>query len=110
MEGDPYFGKLPAELLGKIAAVLPLDKAARTSVLSRRWRSQWRSELPNTHFAGNSTTKFVPGGNPVSYFDTVGEFLSWVDQVIRRRERFPLRRPGQPFRSAGRTFRSTRWS
>ncbi|CAI0389375.1 unnamed protein product [Linum tenue] len=52
----------------------------------------------NTHFAGNSTTKFVPGGYPVSCFDTVGDFLSWVDHVIRRRERFPLPCPGQPFR------------
>ncbi|CAI0388744.1 unnamed protein product [Linum tenue] len=92
MDGDPYFGKLPAELLGKIAIALPLDEAARTSVLSRRWRSQWRLlALPNSHFAGNGITKFMPDGYPISCFDTVGEFLSWVDQVIRRRELFPLR-------------------
>ncbi|CAL1359218.1 unnamed protein product [Linum trigynum] len=103
MERDSYFGKLPAELLGKIAAALPLNEAARTSVLSRRWRSQWWSELPNTHFAGNSTTKFVPGGYPVSCFDTVGEFLSWVDQVIRQREPFPLRRPTRAVRRFRRT-------
>ncbi|CAI0389432.1 unnamed protein product [Linum tenue] len=92
MEGD-CFGKLPSELLCKIAIALPLDEAARTSVLSRRWRSQWRlAALPNRHFAGDSVTKFTPDGYPISCFDTVGDFLSWVDQVIRRREPFPPRR------------------
>ncbi|CAL1414836.1 unnamed protein product [Linum trigynum] len=84
MGGDPYFGKLPPELLGKIATALPLDEATRTSILSRRWRSQWRSALPNPHFAGNPTTQFAPNGYPISCFDTVDEFLNWVDKVIIR--------------------------
>ncbi|KAL9237295.1 hypothetical protein vseg_011863 [Gypsophila vaccaria] len=37
--------KLPDEILSMILAPLPLQEAARTSVLSKRWRHVWSSSL-----------------------------------------------------------------
>ncbi|CAN1162218.1 Putative F-box protein At2g39415 [Linum perenne] len=83
-EEDP-FQKLPEELLTKITASLPLQAAARTSLLSRRWRYAWR-KTPNPHFDGNNTTKFRSDGYPISYFESLHHFFNWIDQTIAEHE------------------------
>ncbi|CAN1833551.1 Putative F-box protein At2g39415 [Linum perenne] len=83
-EEDP-FQKLPEELLTKITASLPLQAAARTSLISRRWRYAWR-KTPNPHFDGNKTTKFRSDGYPISYFDSLHHFFNWIDQTIAEHE------------------------
>ncbi|CAN1833550.1 Putative F-box protein At2g39415 [Linum perenne] len=84
-EEDP-FQKLPEELLTKITASLPLQAAARTSLISRRWRYAWR-KTPNPHFDGNKTTKFRSDGYPISYFDSLHHFFNWIDQTIAEMEK-----------------------
>ncbi|CAI0628017.1 unnamed protein product [Linum tenue] len=81
---DP-FQKLPAELLTAISAMLPIQEAARTSVLSSRWRNKWR-ELPSIHLGENITTRYSKKGFPISCFDGLDKFLSWMGDIIRQIE------------------------
>ncbi|KAF8015617.1 hypothetical protein BT93_H1207 [Corymbia citriodora subsp. variegata] len=65
--------QLPAHIVGEILSRLPIKEAGRTSVLSRKWRYNWRS-LPRLTFDNQCTMRNVhrdPSQNLVKIIDRV---------------------------------------
>ncbi|CAN1296143.1 hypothetical protein LINPERPRIM_LOCUS23047 [Linum perenne] len=79
------FQKLPEEMLTKITGFMPLQQAARTSLISKQWLNSWR-RTPNPHFDGNAKTKFRSNAYPISYFKTSHDFFNWMDRIIAQHE------------------------
>ncbi|OMP11964.1 hypothetical protein CCACVL1_00194 [Corchorus capsularis] len=87
-DGEEYgISKLPDEIVISILRRIPMKEAARTSVLSRRWKSLWtlcpRLELDGSKRMFNFLTKVKGMDYCESDYDTErGGFINWVNHVL----------------------------
>ncbi|CAN0923108.1 hypothetical protein LINGRAHAP2_LOCUS33406 [Linum grandiflorum] len=100
---DDIFQKLPDELLTKVTTFLLLEDAARTSILSRRWRYAWRKS-PNPHFDCNKITKFTSNAYPISCFESIHHFFGWMDKIVAKQDKTMKDRTGFYIGSLGLNF------
>ncbi|XP_059438540.1 F-box/LRR-repeat protein At3g26922-like [Corylus avellana] len=73
-------GKLPEEVLRHILSFLPIEDAARTSVLSKRWEYLWAS-IPNLDFLLLRSAK-----------RDITLFMNFVDRVLSLRKSSVIKR------------------
>jgi hypothetical protein len=82
LDGVDHFNILPEEILCHIVSLLPAKDGARTTALSSRWRSLWRSvplEVVDTHFLPGGDAECRPaqaGAESRAVTDTVSAVLN----------------------------------
>jgi hypothetical protein len=73
------FSKLPDEIVVSIVSLMKLEEAARTSVLSRRWRYLWTFTTGSLDFDNSFFGRRVEN----SYQEERNRFVRWVNGVLR---------------------------
>ncbi|KAK5812227.1 hypothetical protein PVK06_027648 [Gossypium arboreum] len=73
--------ELPDELLISILARMPMKEAARTSVLSRRWKKLWTSH-PYLVFDGSNSLRGIHYRSEQVLESEQFKYLNWVNDVL----------------------------
>ncbi|KAF5196763.1 F-box/FBD/LRR-repeat protein, partial [Thalictrum thalictroides] len=91
---DDRISQMPDEVLSFMLLLLPSEEAARTSILSRRWRYVWKSSA--AYSSSLNLDVVAMRGSPYSYkmskryventyllFIEQIKFIKWVDQILQ---------------------------
>ncbi|PKI57755.1 hypothetical protein CRG98_021822 [Punica granatum] len=75
--GRPQIESLPDEVLILVLSLLTMKEAARTSILSRRWRYLWLN-IPNLEFVISLGTL----DHPINHEGEMPKYIRWVNQDV----------------------------
>lgn len=80
------FSKLPDEIVVSIVSLMTLEEAARTSVLSRRWRHIWTFTTGSLDFDNSFLLSLMESRTVEnSYEEEKNRFVRWVNIEIASR-------------------------
>lgn len=91
-----WITELPDEILVNILSRLEMKEAARSCVLSPRWRNLWKLFTGSLDFDASDTMRLICYGEKETHVEAL-KYRDWVNQVLDSHEGLTLERFGIAF-------------